>query len=58
MIAATGRGMRPRRHRRPSRWRQLADRVAAHPALGRRFRVVGARERIGQHYGRWRDVVL
>ena len=22
------------------------------------FRVVGVRERLGQHYGRWRDVVL
>jgi L-amino acid N-acyltransferase YncA len=30
--------------------------VALHEAAG--FRVVGIRERIGQHYGRWRDVVL
>jgi L-amino acid N-acyltransferase YncA len=30
--------------------------VALHQAAG--FRVVGTRERIGQHHGRWRDVVL
>jgi L-amino acid N-acyltransferase YncA len=30
--------------------------VALHRAAG--FRVVGIRERIGQHHGRWRDVVL
>jgi L-amino acid N-acyltransferase YncA len=30
--------------------------VALHAAAG--FRVVGVRERLGQHYGRWRDVVL
>jgi L-amino acid N-acyltransferase YncA len=30
--------------------------VALHHALG--FRDVGLRERIGQHYGRWRDVLL
>jgi phosphinothricin acetyltransferase len=30
--------------------------LAVHRAAG--FRVVGARERIGQHHGRWRDVVL
>jgi phosphinothricin acetyltransferase len=29
---------------------------ALHQAAG--FRVVGTRERIGQHHGRWRDVVL
>ena len=30
--------------------------LALHQAAG--FRVVGTRERIGQHHGRWRDVVL
>jgi len=30
--------------------------LALHRAAG--FRVVGTRERIGQHYGHWRDVVL
>jgi L-amino acid N-acyltransferase YncA len=30
--------------------------VALHQAAG--FRVVGTRERIGQHHGRWRDVVF
>jgi L-amino acid N-acyltransferase YncA len=30
--------------------------VALHHALG--FRDVGLRERIGQHYGRWRDVLF
>jgi L-amino acid N-acyltransferase YncA len=30
--------------------------LALHQKAG--FRVVGTRERIGQHYGRWRDVVL
>ena len=30
--------------------------LALHQAAG--FRVVGTRERIGQHYGRWRDVIL
>jgi L-amino acid N-acyltransferase YncA len=30
--------------------------VALHRAAG--FRVVGIRERIGQHHGRWRDVAL
>jgi phosphinothricin acetyltransferase len=30
--------------------------LALHAACG--FRVVGTRERIGQHHGRWRDVVL
>ena len=30
--------------------------AALHAAAG--FRVVGIRERIGQHHGRWRDVVL
>jgi len=30
--------------------------VALHTRAG--FRVVGVRERIGQHHGRWRDVVL
>ncbi|WP_188189157.1 GNAT family N-acetyltransferase [Nonomuraea sp. SYSU D8015] len=30
--------------------------LALHRALG--FRVVGTRERIGRHHGRWRDVVL
>ena len=30
--------------------------LALHRAAG--FRVVGIRERIGQHHGRWRDVVL
>jgi phosphinothricin acetyltransferase len=30
--------------------------LAAHAAVG--FRVVGTRERIGRHHGRWRDVVL
>jgi L-amino acid N-acyltransferase YncA len=30
--------------------------VALHQAAG--FRVVGVRERIGLHHGRWRDVVL
>ena len=30
--------------------------VALHHAVG--FRTVGTRERLGQHHGRWRDVVL
>jgi L-amino acid N-acyltransferase YncA len=30
--------------------------LALHAAAG--FRVVGTRERLGQHHGRWRDVVL
>jgi L-amino acid N-acyltransferase YncA len=30
--------------------------VALHHAMG--FRDIGIRERIGQHYGRWRDVLL
>jgi L-amino acid N-acyltransferase YncA len=30
--------------------------AALHRAAG--FRVVGVRERIGQHHGRWRDVTL
>jgi L-amino acid N-acyltransferase YncA len=30
--------------------------VALHHAAG--FRTVGIRERLGQHHGRWRDVVL
>jgi L-amino acid N-acyltransferase YncA len=30
--------------------------LALHQAAG--FRVVGTRERLGQHHGRWRDVVL
>ena len=30
--------------------------LALHEAAG--FRVVGTRERIGQHHGRWRDVIL
>jgi len=30
--------------------------VALHTRAG--FRVVGVRERLGRHYGRWRDVVL
>jgi L-amino acid N-acyltransferase YncA len=30
--------------------------LALHSAAG--FRVVGTRERIGQHHGRWRDVIL
>src|SRR5256714_3741798 len=30
--------------------------LALHQAAG--FRVVGTRQRIGQHHGRWRDVVL
>lgn len=30
--------------------------LALHERLG--FRVVGTRERIGQHHGRWRDVVM
>ncbi len=30
--------------------------LAVHQAAG--FRVVGTRERIGQHHGRWRDVIL
>jgi phosphinothricin acetyltransferase len=30
--------------------------LALHDAAG--FRIVGMRERIGQHRGRWRDVVL
>jgi phosphinothricin acetyltransferase len=30
--------------------------LALHKAAG--FRVVGTRQRIGQHHGRWRDVVL
>jgi phosphinothricin acetyltransferase len=33
-----------------------ADSVAVHEAVG--FRVVGRRERIGRHHGRWRDVLL
>ena len=30
--------------------------AALHQAAG--FRVVGTRERVGQHHGRWRDVLL
>jgi L-amino acid N-acyltransferase YncA len=30
--------------------------LALHQAAG--FRVIGTRERIGQHHGRWRDVVM
>ena len=30
--------------------------LALHQALG--FRVIGTRERVGEHHGRWRDVVL
>ncbi len=30
--------------------------LALHARAG--FRVVGVRERIGRHHGRWRDVVL
>ena len=30
--------------------------LALHRAAG--FRIVGTRERIGQHHGRWRDVIL
>jgi phosphinothricin acetyltransferase len=30
--------------------------LALHRRVG--FRVVGRRERIGRHHGRWRDVVL
>jgi phosphinothricin acetyltransferase len=30
--------------------------LAMHGALG--FRVVGTRERVARHHGRWRDVVL
>jgi L-amino acid N-acyltransferase YncA len=30
--------------------------LALHQAAG--FRVVGVRERLGQHHGRWRDVIL
>jgi L-amino acid N-acyltransferase YncA len=30
--------------------------LALHQALG--FRVIGTQERVGQHHGRWRDVVL
>ena len=30
--------------------------MALHRAAG--FRMVGIRERIGQHHGRWRDVIL
>ncbi len=30
--------------------------LALHAAVG--FRVVGTRERVGRHHGRWRDVVL
>jgi phosphinothricin acetyltransferase len=30
--------------------------VALHQALG--FRIVGRRERLGRHHGRWRDVLL
>ena len=30
--------------------------LALHQAAG--FRVVGTRERIGQHHGRWRDVIF
>ena len=30
--------------------------LALHEAAG--FRVIGTRERIGQHHGRWRDVIL
>jgi L-amino acid N-acyltransferase YncA len=35
---------------------EKAASVALHAAVG--FRVVGTRERISQHYGRWRDTVL
>lgn len=30
--------------------------VALHRTAG--FRIVGTRERIGQHHGQWRDVIL
>jgi L-amino acid N-acyltransferase YncA len=30
--------------------------IAMHKAAG--FRIVGLRERLGQHHGRWRDVIL
>ena len=30
--------------------------VALHQAAG--FRIIGTRERIGQHHGRWRDVLF
>ena len=30
--------------------------MALHQAAG--FRIVGTRERIGQHHGQWRDVIL
>ena len=30
--------------------------IALHTAVG--FRIVGTRERVGSHHGRWRDVVL
>ncbi|MEU7711660.1 GNAT family N-acetyltransferase [Micromonospora chalcea] len=30
--------------------------LALHERVG--FRVIGTRERVGRHYGRWRDVVL
>ena len=30
--------------------------LALHEAAG--FRVIGTRERLGRHHGRWRDVVL
>ncbi len=30
--------------------------LALHQAAG--FRIIGTRERIGQHYGRWRDVLF
>jgi len=30
--------------------------IALHAAVG--FRIVGTRERVGSHHGRWRDVVL
>ena len=30
--------------------------IALHEACG--FRIVGTRERVGRHFGRWRDVVL
>jgi L-amino acid N-acyltransferase YncA len=47
--------------------RQPADRQQIRAAIAARygglaraagFRVVGIRERIGQHHGRWRDVML
>jgi L-amino acid N-acyltransferase YncA len=37
-------------------FRENAASAALHRAAG--FRVVGTRERIGQHHGRWRDTVL